>query len=115
MSVRRIKRNSEMKNLFEFVSTLTLQTVNSYSDGLPVWQEFALSGRLLYEKKILSDDASQAPVYSAVFFIPSTNREPRPGDRIKYNAITYDVTKVEPKRNLKGTLAAFRCTCGRES
>lgn len=103
-----------MNNLFEPVSGLILESVNRYFDGLPVWEEFALRGRLLYEKKMLSDDANPAPVYSAVFFIPSTCREPCPGDRIKYNGITYDVTEVEPKRNLAGKLAAFRCTCGRE-
>ena len=103
-----------MKNLFEPGTNLVLQSINRYFDGLPVWEEFALRGRLLYEKKILSGNTSLSPAYSAVFFIPSTTREPRPGDRIKYNGITYDVTKVEPKRNLAGSLAAFRCTCGRE-
>ena len=101
-----------MKNLFEPAANLILQTINNYFDGLPVWEEHTIRGRLLYEKKVLSADENPTPVYSAVFFIPSDCREPQPGNRIKHNGILYDVTSVEHKKDISGKSAAYRCICG---
>ena len=101
-----------MKNLFEPAIPLILQAVSSYFDGLPVWEEFTIRGRLLYEKKALSTDEHPAQLCSAVFFIPADSREPKPGNRIKYNGILYDITLVETKKDISGKTAAYRCTCG---
>ena len=103
-----------MNRFFEPETALTLQTINRYFDGLPVWEEHDIHGRLLYEKRILSNSEHPCPVYCAVFLIPTGNREPQPGNRIKYNNQLYDITSVEHKYTLSGTLAAYRCTCGRE-
>ena len=101
-----------MRKLFEPAIPLVLQVISSYFDGLPVWEEYTIRGRLLYEKKALSSDENPAQLCSAVFFIPADSREPKPGNRIKYNGTLYDITLVENKRDISGKSAAFRCTCG---
>ncbi|MBQ7395601.1 MAG: hypothetical protein IJW08_03575 [Lentisphaeria bacterium] len=102
-----------MSKIFENAEPLILQTVNSYFDGLPVWDEHKIKGRVVSESFGLTGANRSEIYFTTTFLISPEYRMPKPGDRIKYNNALYEVSLVEKKRNLSGAIISHRCICGK--
>ena len=102
-----------MKKIFEPLENFELYVVNDTFDGVPVWETYEIKGRKITETAGLASAETPELYCSAVFLIPPDSRIPAPGNRIKYHGLTYDVSAVEKKTDLKGNFIAARCVCGK--
>ena len=109
------ERSNKVKNLFSTdVKNLVLLTPVSCTDGVAVWEEHPVTGRLLHRQSSLCCDEHSVPTDNTVFVIAPCTPSPQAGNRITDDNNTYLITETETPTNLKGSPVCHKCTCRRE-
>ena len=89
-----------------------LHTIDRHFDGMEIWKQTVVKGKLLTERDSLSFNEMPELRKSATCLLPGDVVKPLPGNRLEIRGTLYDITIVEPKRDLNGKVVAFRCLCG---